>query len=417
MHQSPLNSPEITVVSENPAPISISDDNEDDTANTEIPETQAEQTVPASEEVSQSDDGSVLDDFSAAHIISPLSQQDSQVALESFTQGSPMDLGIPQDSNEIHISPLSPNSLIPATSIPAVSSSAPVRVPSCQLFTSTTQASTTTAPSVTTPTDSLSTPIPAHKTVVLKATDSTPLAVSVPSFQPAINATPVNVSAATAAASTVPTTSEIQLVNVPATNSSATLSAGDRLIVSRTTQKRVSSVIDVEQQQRVTLNGLLYQSFQEIRDVLSPEFFGNLASAKSLEGTQDLGAALFTVGTTLHGLAQRLAKQCLESEYTFSIQLVYFSHSDESWIAYCLWIPLQPTSVRIPIQCETLTKFFRELICPYVPKAKRSRSPKQFRTSSSKGKLPWRILLWLPVRLHLDHGACTSTKVVNHSCS
>ena len=66
----------------------------------------------------------------------------------------------------------------------------------------------------------------------------------------------------------------------------------------------------------------------------------------------------------MHGLAQRLAKQCLESEYTFSIQLVYFSHSDESWIAYCLWIPLQPTSVRIPIQCETLTKFFARVNLP-----------------------------------------------------
>ena len=362
MHQSPLNSPEITVVSETPAPISISDDNEDDPTNTEVPETQAEQTAPASGNVSQSDDDSVLDDFNTVHVISPLSQQDSQAAPESFTQGSPMDLGIPQDAHEIHISPLSPNALMPATSIPAVDSSAPVRVPSCQLFSSTTRASTTTAPSATTPTDSLSTPIASHKTVVLKATDSTPLAVSVPSFQPATNVTPME--ASTAAVSVIPTSSDIQLVSIPATNSSAALSAGDRLVVSRTTQKQVSSVIDVEQQQRVTLNGLLYRSYQEIRDVLSPEFFGNVASAKSLEGTQDLGAALFTVGTTLHGLAQRLAKQCLESEYTFSIQLVYFSHSDESWIAYCLWIPLQPTSVRIPVQCETLTKFFARVSLP-----------------------------------------------------
>ena len=97
--------------------------------------------LPASGDVSQSDDASVLDQFNTAHVIPPLSQQDSQAALESFTQGSPMDLGIPQYSNEIHISPLSPNALIPATSIPAVNSSAPVRVPSCQLFTSTTRAS------------------------------------------------------------------------------------------------------------------------------------------------------------------------------------------------------------------------------------------------------------------------------------
>ena len=361
MHQSPLNSPEITVVSETPAPISISD-NEDDPTSTEVPETQAEQTAPAAGDASQSDDDSVLDDFNNVHDISPLSQQNSQAVPESFTQDSPMDLGVPQDAHEIHISPLSPNSLIPATSVPAVNSSASVRVPSCQLFSSASRTSTTTAPSATIPTDCLSTPITSHKAVVLKASDTTPLAVSVPSFQPSASATPVN--ASTAATSTVPATPGVHLINIPATDSSVTLSAGDRLVVSRTTQKQVPGVINVEQQQRVTLNGLLYRCYQEVRDGLSPEFFGNVASAKSLEGTQDLGAALFTVGTTLHGLAQRLAKQCLESEYTFSIQLVYFSHSDESWVAYCLWIPLQPTSVRIPVQCETLTKFFARVNLP-----------------------------------------------------
>ena len=93
MHQSPLNSPEITVVSETPAPISISDDNEDDPTNTEVPETQPEQTAPATGDASPSDENSVLDDFNTVHVISPLSQQDSQAAPESFTQGSPMDLG------------------------------------------------------------------------------------------------------------------------------------------------------------------------------------------------------------------------------------------------------------------------------------------------------------------------------------
>ena len=110
-----------------------------------------------------------------------------------------------------------------------------------------------------------------------------------------------------------------------------------------------------DEQRTQILHGLLLACHREIRPSGGVEFFGDSnASVQNI----NVGAALYTVGTTLQATAKALVEKCVAQGQCISIQLVGFVADGMPWVAFLLWVASYPSNYRVCFKVEQLASLY-----------------------------------------------------------